>query len=330
MRVIRGIEGMRVRQRLCLAMGVFDGLHLGHQAIIAETVKMATPGGLPSVLTFEPHPDAVLSRRGAPPLLTTTEEKVAVLRRLGVRLAVIADFTPEFASTPARDFIAGILAARLKACCVVVGAGWRFGAAGEGTAKLLHRLAPRFDFRVKVVPQVRVAGKPVSSTRIRRLLSGGDVEAARECLGRLYQLGGEVVPGDGRGRRLGFPTANLRTPEGKLVPADGVYLAYARGDGPRATRGQGWRPALVSIGVRPSFERGGERRVEVHLLSALPGRPLLGRQLQVTLLARLRAERRFASAQALVSQMQRDRREALCRFAAASGAQALQPPGDML
>jgi riboflavin kinase/FMN adenylyltransferase len=328
--VARGLEGLRVRQRLCLAMGVFDGVHLGHQAIIAETVKMAAQSGVPAVLTFDPHPSAVLSKRGAPRLLTTTEEKIALLRALGVKLVIVADFTRAFAGIPPRDFIERLVAQQLKACCVVVGEGWRFGAAGRGNAEMLHRAAPRCGFQVKLVPAVEVNGKKVSSTRIRELLLRGRVAAARQYLGRAYQLSGVVVRGDSRGRVLGFPTANLKTPAEKLIPADGVYVCYA---GQRR-----WRPAIASIGVRPTFETKGERRVEVHLLGrpfgfaqGTPARAnLLGRRLRVALLERLRGERAFASPEALVAQMLADRTAAWGKLLVASGDQALQPPGDVL
>lgn len=343
MRVARGLEGLRVRQRLCLAMGVFDGVHLGHQAIIAETVKMAVcppeagGGGVPAVLTFDPHPSAVLSEHGAPRLLTTTEEKIALLGALGVKRVILAAFTRAFANVAAHDFIERLVAQQLKACCVVVGAGWRFGAAGRGNAEMLRRAARQYGFRVKLVPAVEVGGKKVSSTRIRELLLRGRVAAARQYLGRPYQLSGEVVRGDGRGRLLGFPTANVKTPAEKLIPADGVYVCYA---GQRR-----WRPAIASIGVRPTFDIGGERRVEVHLL----GRPprvggeaatsppyrkakanLLGRRLRVAFLERLRGERAFASPEALVAQMSADRTAAWGKLLVASGDQALQPPGDVL
>jgi len=299
MRVIRSLHSVRVRRPLCLAMGVFDGVHLGHQAIVSTAVNMAEKDGVAAaVLTFDPHPDDVLSPAGAPPLLTTTEEKLDLLRSLGVQVVIIVPFTRSFADTPAEEFIAEVLGKRLRACYAVVGESWRFGARGKGNLRLLQTMGARIGFQVCGVGRVKHAGQLVSSTRIRALLSRGHVSAANALLGRPYHIRGEVVAGAGRGQTLGFPTANLSTPPEKLLPADGVYACMA---GVRKLL-----PAVASIGVRPTFERGGERRVEVHLLD--PRRPpqLLGRRLHIQLIARLRGERRFSSAEALVRQMQAD------------------------
>ena len=298
MRVIGGLAGLRVPQPLCLAMGVFDGVHVGHQAIIAAAVKLAGRRGAPAVLTFDPHPDAVLSREGAPQLLTTAGEKLDLLRRVGVKVVVVVEFTRSFASIPPVDFIERLLADQLKACCVVVGEGWRFGAEGAGSPELLKKMARGLGFRVKVVPAVKVGGVIASSTRIRRLLQQGRVASARGFLGRDYHLSGEVVSGDGRGRQLGFPTANVSPPAEKLIPAEGVYACYA---GLRALR-----PAVTSIGVRPTFGPAGPRRIEVHLLESPRPPRLLGRRLRVAFVERLRGERRFASPGALTAQMRCD------------------------
>jgi riboflavin kinase/FMN adenylyltransferase len=296
-------------------MGVFDGVHLGHQAIIRAAVEMADPNrGLPAVLTFDPHPDAVISPTGAPPLLTTTEEKLALIRSLGIRLTVVARFDPGLAQTPAQEFVGSVLAERLRGRCLIVGDDWRFGARGEGNIALLHRLAPEFGFQVAAVPAVTVGRTRVSSTRIRSLLSRARLAAARACLGRWYGVSGKVVAGDRRGRELGFPTANLNPPAGKLIPPDGVYAGWA---GVRRLC-----PAVISIGVRPTFEGRGERRIEVHLLGH-PTSSLLGRLLRVQFVKRLRGERRFPSPPALVRQMGKD-------CALASCVLALQPPADVL
>ncbi len=303
MRVLRGLPETPPRRRFCLALGVFDGVHLGHQAIIAAAVEMARRyRGLPALLTFEPHPDALLSPEGAPPLLTTTEEKIALVRGLGVKAVVILPFTRSLADTAAEDFARDALGRRLRACGAVVGEGWRFGARGEGNLSLLRRVGREMGMHVRGVKRVRARGGLVSSTRIRRLLAGGKVTEANALLGRPYQLRGEVVSGEQRGRTLGFPTANLSLPAEKLLPADGVYACLA---GLRKLR-----PAVASIGVRPTFERRGERRVEVHLLEPPRPRDLLGRALTVRLAARLRGERRFPSVEALVFQMEADCRRA--------------------
>lgn len=298
MRVLRGLR-KGLRRPLSLAMGVFDGVHVGHRAVIAAAVRAARPSGLvPAVLTFEPHPDAVLQKQGAPPLLTTTKEKLALLRGLGVRLAVIAPFDRGLARAEAEAFAGDVLARQLRAKCIIVGENWRFGAGGRGTPALLNRLAPSLGFRVSVVPPVCVGRRKVSSTRIRSLLLRGDVAAARELLGRPYRLSSRVVAGSGIGRTLGFPTANLRAEAEKLVPADGVYAC-------RAGRRRLW-PAAAYIGSRPTFAGGGPRRIEVHLLACPKPPDLLGATLNVDFVARLRGDRNFPSPKALAAQMARD------------------------
>jgi riboflavin kinase/FMN adenylyltransferase len=288
---------------LCLALGVFDGLHLGHREVVGETVRLARARGvLPAVLTFDPHPSAVVDPQGAPPLLTTTEEKLDLLKGLGVGLAVVARFDRALADLSAREFVEQVLVGRLRARCVVVGEGWRFGAKGAGTPALLRRLGREFDFGVLVAPRVVVSGRKVSSTRIRELLLRGRVGAANELLGRNYELQGPVVRGDGLGAELGFPTANLEIPAGKLIPADGIYACRAG-----LTR---LRPAVVYIGHRPTVATMGERRVEVHLLPPGPRTPLLHKRVRAELVERLRSDKRFATQEALARQMRRDCDEA--------------------
>jgi riboflavin kinase/FMN adenylyltransferase len=298
-RVIRGLRDVRLRRPVCLAIGVFDGVHLGHQAVISAAVRMSASGRpAPAVMTFDPHPDAVLSAGAAAVLLTTTDEKVRLLAGLGIKVAVIAEFDRGLAETSAEDFVRELVVEKLRAQCLVVGEGWLFGAGGRGTPVLLRRLGEAMGFRVAVVPPVKVGGRIVSSTRVRRLLERGKVEEARECLGRPYQVAGEVVAGEGRGRQLGYPTANVDPPSGKLVPAHGVYACLA---GVRRLR-----PAVTNIGVRPTFGSGGRPRVEVHLLAPVRKPRLLGRRLHVEFIAGLRGERRFLSPDALKRQMARD------------------------
>jgi len=301
-RVTRGVD-KKLRRPLCLAVGVFDGVHVGHREVIGAAVKMAAGGDLvPAVLTFEPHPDAVLNPQGAPPLLTTTEEKVALLRDLGVELTVLARFDRKLADVPAETFVEDVLVARLRARCIVVGENWRFGAGGRGTPGLLRRMAKASGFQVTVVPRVCARNRKVSSTHIRDLLAAGQVKRAGELLGRCYGLLGRVVLGDGVGRRLGFPTANLEMSAEKLIPADGVYACRS---GQRLLRN-----AVAYIGRRPTFAGGGERRVEVHLLDHDGRTDLHGRCLRSELVERLRGDRRFSSERALVGQMARDCRRA--------------------
>jgi riboflavin kinase/FMN adenylyltransferase len=329
MRIQWGID-KRVARPCCLALGVFDGVHLGHRKVIAAAVTQARSSGIvPAILTFEPHPAAVVGPAGAeggrrpfgsapfdcaqgeqgehaPALLTTTEEKLALVRELGVKLVVVARFDRSLANTPPEDFIAEVLVRRLRARCVVVGADWRFGSGGRGTAALLQQVSPRYGCVPTIVPPVTLEGEPVSSTRIRGLLSRGKVEQASRLLGRRYSLQGRVVPGDGLGRKLGFPTANLRLPPDKLIPADGVYACHASsGLSPLRL----W-PALCYIGARPTVESGGARRVEVHLLERRGPVGAPGGLLRARLLSRLRPGRRFPSLAALMAQMEADSAEA--------------------
>jgi len=303
-RIVRDL-GARIGRPLCLAMGVFDGVHRGHQQVLAAAVRQAARTRItPAVLTFEPHPDAVLSPGGAPPLLTTTSEKLALLREMGIRLAVLATFDRRLADMPPDAFVRDLLAGRLRARCLVVGEGWRFGAAGKGATGLLCEMAPELGFHVSVVRPVIVRGAKVSSTRLRALLGRGRVSAAREMLGRCYQVSGEVVKGAGLGRALGYPTANLNPPGDKLVPGDGIYACLA---GLRRLR-----PAVAYIGRRPTAGTGGGRSVEVHVLAAggsgtsRSRLDLLGRVLQVEFVARLRGDREFPSLDALARQIGRD------------------------
>jgi riboflavin kinase/FMN adenylyltransferase len=298
MRVIRGLEA-RLRRPLCLALGVFDGVHLGHRAVIGRAVARAREQELvPAVLTFDLHPAAVLDPTGVPPLLTTTEEKLHLIRALGVQTVILAAFTPSLSSLSAEEFVEEMLVGRLRARDLVVGENWRFGAGGRGTPALLKQLGKRLGFGVFVAQAVCVDHRKVSSTRVRRNVAEGRLEQVEALLGRRYSLQGEVVAGKGLGRRLGFPTANLNTDPQKLLPADGIYACFA---GLRKLR-----PAAAYVGKRPTLGGGQERRVEVHFLASPPRPPLPGRCLRVEFVKRLRADRRFGSEGQLADAIARD------------------------
>jgi riboflavin kinase/FMN adenylyltransferase len=312
-RVIHGLPRRRLRRPLSLAIGVFDGVHVGHQAIINAAFELGRPHALlPSVLTFDPHPGSVLRPGGGPPLLTTIEERLKLLASLGVHTAIVARFDRELAGLPPEDFVRDILIGKLRARCLTIGRDWRFGAKASGDASLLAELGPRYGFVFCSCPSVTVDGVIVSSTLLRSLLAGGEVTEAVRYLGRPYQLSNTVQAGEQRGRRLGIRTANLALPPGKVVPADGVYACWAG-----VSR---FAPAVASVGVRPTFTEEGERRIEVHLLDRPRPPRLLGRRLRVAFAVRLRGERRFPSAEALQRQMGVDARSARSLLA------ALQPP----
>lgn len=261
-----------------VAIGTFDGVHLGHRDVIE---------GSGTVLTFEPHPLEVLDPDASPSLLMPFEVKRDVLEGIGVEELVVIPFDREFTQTTAERFVDEILIGRLGAERVSVGENFRFGTGAAGTPEMLSR---RPEFETRVVPLVEVGGSTVSSTRIRGLIESGEMEEAQACLGSPFMIEGEVVTGDGRGRELGYPTANL-VPDPKLaVPGHGVYAAFADG-----------RPAAVNVGIRPTFASDRGVLIEAHLLD-FDG-DLYGRNLRIAFLERLRGERAYSEVGELVDQM---------------------------
>jgi riboflavin kinase/FMN adenylyltransferase len=268
-----------------VAIGSFDGVHVGHRKVIEDA---------DTVLTFEPHPLSVIHPEAAPKLIMPFPIKRDVIEGLGVRELVVIPFDREFSRLSAEDFCERVLVERLGAEHVRVGENFRFGAKAKGTPELLGS-RPQFD--TAVVPLVEVGGETVSSTRIRALVAAGDVEAAQRCLGAPFMFEGEVVSGDRRGRTLGFPTANVVPEERYVHPGYGVYAAFANG-----------LPAAVNVGVRPTFESGRGVLIETYIIDH--DEDLYGRPLRVAFVKRLRGERRFATAEDLVEQMRRDVAEA--------------------
>jgi riboflavin kinase/FMN adenylyltransferase len=287
---------------MVVAIGNFDGVHPGHRRVLGELLRLARREGLsPVALTFSPHPEKALRRTGIP-LLQTRDQKYGQIAGLGVPSLLLVTLTPRLASLSARDFVRSVLVRKMNVRAVVVGRGFRFGKDRRGTTAELKRLGRRLRLRVRIVPPVRMAGRPVSSSLIRKALGRDNIELARRLLGRPYEVRGRVVGGDRRGRRLGFPTANLRT-RNELLPA-GVFVVSVR------VRGRA-HLALANVGTSPTF---GEhpRRLEVHLLDYRGN--LYGRELEVRFLKRLRPERRFGRREALIAQMERDRAAARSYF----------------
>lgn len=283
-----------------LGMGTLDGVHVGHQAILRRVAERAsTPGATSAVLTFAQHPLAVVRPEQAPPLLTPLPLKLALLERAGMAAAVVIHFTPALAALEAEAFVERVLVDGLRVRGLCVGYDFGFGRGRRGNVELLRALAPRFGFWLEVIPPVTVAGQAVSSRAIRGLLIQGRVAEAQRLLGRPYCLAGEVEPGEGRGRQLGFATANLSVPESKLVK-DGVYAGrvLVRGD---------FRNAMMNLGRAPTFG-GGRHRLEIHVPDW--EEPLYGERIVAYFLARLRDERRFPDASALRLQLGRDREAA--------------------
>jgi riboflavin kinase / FMN adenylyltransferase len=264
-----------------VAIGTFDGIHLGHQAVIDDA---------DTVLTFDPHPLEVLHPAALPKLITPFSVKRDVIDGLGVEELVVIPFDDAFAHRGAEDFIEHVLIERLGATKVSVGENFRFGAKAKGDPEMLRA---REEFETRVVPLVEVDGETVSSTRIRALVAAGDMEGARHCLGTPFMVEGEVVKGDQRGRELGFPTANFVPDDRLAIPGHGVYAAFADGV-----------PAAVNVGVRPTFETGRGVLIETYLIDR--DEDLYGRTLRVAFVERLRGEKRFDSADDLIAQMRRD------------------------
>jgi riboflavin kinase/FMN adenylyltransferase len=268
-----------------IAIGTFDGVHVGHREVIE---------GADTVLTFEPHPLSVIHPEAAPKLIMPFEIKRDVVDGLGVSELVVIGFDRAFSSIDPEKFCSRILVETLGATSVSVGENFRFGAKAKGDPEML---GARPEFTTRVMPLVEVDGETVSSTRIRAQIAAGDVEGALRCLGAPFLLEGTVVEGDRRGRTLGFPTANL-VPDDELVcPGHGVYAAFANGI-----------PAAVNVGVRPTFETGRGVLIESYLIDH--DQDLYGRSLRLAFIAKLRGEKRFESADELVAQMHRDVEEA--------------------
>jgi len=294
---VRGLESYPPDARPCaLALGVFDGVHLGHRAILAVAVARAREARLPAVAcTFDPHPLEILHPERAPLPVTTLDERLELFAESGVDGAVVLSFTPALARVEPEAFVKDVLVDRLQAREVVVGFNHRFGRGARGDARLLGELGARLGLQAHVVPPLTVDGITVSSTEVRAALQRGAVDRAARLLGRPYAVSGTVIAGAGRGRTLGFPTANLTTDRPPLV-ATGVYACRAAVPG-------GDHPAVVNVGVRPTF--GGEAlAVEAHLLDFKDD--LYGVRIRLTFVARLRDERRFPSVEALAAQIRAD------------------------
>jgi riboflavin kinase/FMN adenylyltransferase len=269
------------RRERSVAVGTFDGVHLGHRQVIDSS---------DSVLTFDPHPVSVVAPQHTPKLLTTPERKAELIASLGVQELIVIPFDADFARRSAAEFVDDVLVGALGATRVAIGENFRFGHKAQGDPALL---AADERFTTVVHPLLEVAGEIVSSSHIRGLLLAGDVAEANQMLGAPFQLSGEVVHGDERGRQLGFPTANLIPDEALVCPGHGVYACLADG-----------RPAAVSVGVRPTFQTGRGELIEAYILD-FDG-DVYGKTLRIEFLERLRGERRFETPEALIEQMRRD------------------------
>ncbi len=291
-----------LRGPLFLAIGVFDGVHLGHQAVISTSTRhVRSAGGTPVVITFDPHPLKVLRPHNAPHLLTATQHKIALIRDLGVEHLLVINFDKKFAATPPENFIEQLVAHSKPLREICVGHEWSFGKDRSGNLDLLKKLGAQFHFDVVGIPPVKVNGTVVSSTAVRQAIERGDFATAAAMLGRDYTILGTVVPGDKLGKKLGYPTANLSA-HSEQFPPNGVYLAEAWIHGVLYH-------GVVNLGYRPTVSSGkSERVLEIYLLDF--DRDIYGEDVEVRFTRYLRPERKFDSLEDLVRQIELDVRQA--------------------
>jgi riboflavin kinase / FMN adenylyltransferase len=287
-----------------VTVGVFDGVHLGHQRIVARAAAAAAASALPVVVvTFDPHPDEVVRPGSHPPFLCTARRRCQLLAGLGVSAVCVLPFTYEFSQLGPDEFVRAVLVDRLHAAHVVVGENFRFGHRAAGDVALLAELGEKYEFTAEGVPLLTDGDVTISSTRIRELLGAGDVVGAARDLGRPHRVEGVVVRGQQRGRGLGFPTANLETLPHTAIPVDGVYAGWLVGLDGEGEERERW-PAAISVGTNPTFD-GRERTVEAHALDR-DDLDLYGTHMAADFVTRIRGQARFDSVPELVTQMHRD------------------------
>ena len=303
MNILHSISELtQLRRPLFLAIGVFDGVHLGHQAVISTSARHAhSTDGTPVAVTFDPHPAKVLRPHEAPHLLTATKHKIALIRTLGVAHLLVVEFSRQFAATAPEEFVSQLVAHAQPLREICVGHEWSFGKNRTGNLDLLKKLGARFNFHVVGIPPVMVDGEVVSSTAIRQAVETGDFKKAARMLGRDYTILGTVVHGQAVGNKIGYPTANLSA-HSEQFPPNGVYFA------------EGWiegvqHHGVVNVGFRPTVSRGQpERTLEIHLLDF--DEDIYGQDMEVRFLQYLRPEQKFDSVDALARQIDADVKQA--------------------
>src|SRR5436190_6437789 len=302
METVRSISELsKLRGPLFLAIGVFDGMHLGHQAVISTSAEHArSVNGTPVVVTFDPHPEKVLRPQAAPHLLTATQHKISLIRDLGVGHLLIIAFDKQFAATEPEDFVKQLVKHSKPLREICVGHEWSFGKNRRGNLGLLKKLGAQFDFEVVGIPPVTMNGELVSSTAIRHAVQTGDLRKTAAMLGREYTILGTVVRGDDLGKKIGFPTANLSA-HNEQFPPNGVYFAEAKLDGTVY-------PGVVNLGYRPTVSSKSERILEIHLFDFK--RDIYGKDVEVRFIRFLRPEKKFENVEALTRQIGLDVRQA--------------------
>lgn len=297
MHIFHGTENANIKGPTVLTLGVFDGLHLGHQEIMKRVVERAAEiDGVPTAITFDPHPRAVLYPEDAPPMLQTLDQRIANFEILGINQAIVIRFDKQFAAQDAEVFLREIVHDRLNAKEVYLGHGFAFGKNRGGNIDLLKRMSNELGFHAEEVDEVRLRGHRISSSRIRNLLKEGRVNLVRGMLGRPYGIEGAIIRGERRGHTIGFPTANLK-PQNRVVPKYGVYASATLIDGV-------WRKGVTNIGVRPTFENESEPSIETFVFD-FEG-DLYGKVIRVRFLHRIRDERKFDGIEELKSQITKD------------------------
>ena len=297
MNITRGLPAVPLASFPVLTIGNFDGQHLGHRVLIETVVKNARRlKGVPMVLSFDPHPIEVLRPGTVPKFLSDAQEKYDFFERLGIEELIILPFTQDLAALMPDQFVRQVLHDGLGVRQVLVGENFVFGKGRSGTIQDLHRLGEQSKFLVQPVPAVMLGGEVVSSTRIRKDLTTGNVVEGRECLGRPYRLTSTVIKGDKRGRQLGWPTANLRIPSHRVLPADGIYATLTAIDGDCLS-------SVAYIGKRQTFQEG-ERLLEVHVFDRML--QLYGKDISVSFIEQVREDRTFPDVDDLLKQMDQD------------------------
>ena len=296
MRIIRDFYRQCNIKKPVVALGNFDGIHIGHQALIKKAVSMArSVDGTPILFTFYPHPLKIIKQKSSPFIIQRFREKVKIAQNLGIEIIVCARFTKEFSNMNPKNFIVDILVKNLGVKGVCVGHDYTFGKAGKGSIKTLREYSIAYDFGLVVIPPVKIDGAVVSSTKIREFLRNGEVEQANRFLGRGYSIFGIVKKGDGRGNDLGYPTANIY-PKNEIMLKNGVYAAYVYLDGKKYK-------SAVNVGLNPTF-KGKEKHIEAFLIDF--DEDIYGKKIEIEFVQFVRSEKRFKKIEDLVSQIGSD------------------------
>lgn len=299
MRIIKDLQEIKRDEKSIITLGTFDGLHLGHQQIVESVIQKSKQSGCRSfLLTFDPHPRKVIPGRNDVKLLSTLEEKILILEKIGLENLLVIKFTEDFSKQSPEQFVEKYLVNGIGLKEIVVGYDHHFGKGRGGDFELLQSLGQKFNFDVSIVPEFSVDGETVSSTKIRNALLAGEVSKAGKMLGRNYSFKGLIVRGDGRGKKLGFPTANISIDsEDKLIPAKGIYAGECIVEGEK-------HYGLLSLGSRPTFHKDGEVIPEFYIFDF--DRDIYDKVMQVNMVEKIRDEKKFNSVEELISQMKND------------------------